>query len=140
MLFRILESLEMKYLFKDVVWLSILQLLIDILQSMVGDQDFINKINETNKVIDKGFLNDSIEKILKVCTNILLVVSKDVKLDRDLKKCLLSPEDFESLSKNKTENIIQQYEKLETNLFRSLFICLKNCLLRKPNEITSFFK
>lgn len=118
-----LETLEVQYLLKDVVWLSIFQLLVDILQSMLEDKHFYNTIRKTGK---EHAFNNSTEKLLKVCTNILLVSSTDVKLDRDLRKCLLSREDLENLSMEKIDNITQKYEELETHFFMYLFVCLKN--------------
>lgn len=120
-----LESLDVTLLLKDVVWLSIFQLLVDILQSMLEDKHFINAVKNTDKEIH---VKSSTEKLLTVCTNILLVATTDVKLDRDLKKCLFSPKELENLSTDKIDNITYEYEQLETNFFNYLFICLKNCL------------
>ena len=58
-----LESLEVHLLLKDVVWLSIFQLLVDILQTMLEDKNFINAIKKASKEVS---FKISTEKLLKV--------------------------------------------------------------------------
>lgn len=124
-------------LLKDVVWLSIFQLLVDILQLMLEDPYFIGVVNKSKKDVQ---VKASTAKLVTLCSNILLVASSNVKLDRDLKKCLMSKKDLDSLSVEKIENIAKEYEGLETDFFYYLFVCLKNCLSFCPEEIVSFYK
>ena len=123
LLCNILENLDVQYALKDVVWISIFLMLVDFLRSMLEDEDFINTIKEMGK---EYVINNSTIKVLKVCTNILMVVSKDVKLDRDLRKCLLSPDELEYLPTQKVDNITEQYRLHEIHFFRYLIGCLKN--------------
>ena len=132
-----LENLEVYLFLKDVVWLSIFQLLVDIFKTMLEDKNFINAIKIASREVS---FKNSTEKLLKVWTNILLVTSTDVKLDRDLVKWLLPPEDLENLPMDKINNITNQYEQPEVHFFRYLFVCLKNWLWRWPEEITQFYK
>lgn len=112
----------MSLLLKDVVWMSIFQLIVDILQTMLEDNYFISIVNKYKT----GTSTIATDKLVTVCANILFVASTNVKLDRDLKKCLLSTKDLDYLSIDKIDNITNEYEKLETNFFYYLLVCLKN--------------
>ena len=132
-----LESFEIENILTDVVWLSIFQLCVDILQFMLEDSHFINVINKIQQDIAVA---RSTEKLVIVITNILFIASSNVKLDRDLTTSLLSKLDQASLSEVEISNITSEYEKLETNFYFHLFICLKNCLQTCPDEIIKFYK
>jgi hypothetical protein len=132
-----LETFEVDSLLKDVVWLSIYQMMIDILQIMLEDKLFISIVSKNKK--DEN-VRRSTTILVSVCSNILLVASSNVKMDRDLKKCLLSTEDLDSLPISKIESITKEYEKLEISFYYSTFILLKNCLKLCPEEINLFYK
>jgi len=109
-----LETLDVNLLLKDVVWLSIFQIIVDIMQLMLEDNSFISTVNKTKKDTN---VKSSTDKLVSLCTNILFVASSNVKLDRDLRKCLFDRSELENLSQKKIENITSHYERLETDFY-----------------------
>ena len=131
-----LSTLKVGLILKDVVWLSIFQMLTQILVKLLEDKEFLKSAAKSKK----GSFFKTIKKLVHSVTEVLSTASKNVYNGRDLKDSLFTSEEKKSLSEDKMENIVFEYELFETDFYSYLIQLLKSCIAITPEEITIFYK
>ena len=122
LLCQTLKALKVETILKDVVWLSVFQMLVHILELMLEDKDFTSSIPKSKQ---EAFFS-STSQLVKQITEILSTVSKNVSLKRDLRDHLFSDEEVKTISEEKINNIVEEYEILETDFYSYLIRVLKS--------------
>jgi hypothetical protein len=147
LLVETLNSLNLENMMKDVVWMSIFQILIRILELLIQENDsskdgklqYINSVGSPGqKSRREGFLAATSKLVMRV-TEVLYTLSKNVTLNRDLSLYLFTPEEVKTVSEDKMKNIKEEYEILETDFYSYLIKLLKDCLFINPEEIKLFY-
>jgi hypothetical protein len=111
-------------------------MLVHILELMLEDKDFTGSISKSKQ---EAFYS-STSQLVKQITEILSTVSKNVSLKRDLRDHLFSDEEVKTISEEKINNIVEEYEILETDFYSYLIRVLKSCLSISPGEVKLFYK
>ena len=117
-----LAGLNTSLILKDVVYLSIYQMMLNILQIMLEDSYFREAVVVTKK---GDSVKESTSKLIAQCNDILFIATENITLDRNLNEYLLTPEETKNTTEEKVNNIKQTYEMLETDFFYYLIVLIK---------------
>lgn len=147
LLVETLNSLNLENLMKDVVWVSIFQILVRILELLIqendssknGKIDNLNVIGGVNQKSKKDEFLKATSKLVLRLTEVLSTIAKNVTLERDLSLYLFTPEEVKTVSEDKIKNIKDEYEILETDFYTYIVKLLKDCLFINPEEIKLFY-
>jgi len=131
-----LKELNVESALKDVVWLSIFQMITEILMKLLDDIDFVNA-SLKNK---KSKFPKAITKLILSMTQILSTVSESISLSRDLRENLLTPEEVKTMSEEKIKNTIEEYELFENNFCSNCIDLLSCCFSIAPDDFGTFYE
>lgn len=129
-----LNNLEVKSILKDVVWLSIFQILIQILIEFLQDYDFVAVLSKNKKIFHK-----LMSKLISTITQVLSTVSHNSTYKRDLRDTLFKVEEVKTTPEDKIKNIIYEYQLFETNFSAQCIQLLSSCLSVTPKEADNFY-
>lgn len=130
-----LNELKIKSILKDVVWLSIFQILIQILTKFLQNEEFVEALIKSNKIV----FFKSMTKLISTITQVLYVVSQNTTGKRDLRDALFTAEEIKTTSEDKIIHIIDKYEFLETNFSSQCIQLLSSCFYVTPKEADQFY-
>ena len=131
-----LKELNVKSALKDVVWLSIFQMITEILMKLLDDTDFVGASLENKK----SKFPKAISKLISSVTQILSIVSQNISLERDLRENLLTPEEVKTMSEEKIKNTLEEYELFENDFCSNCIDLLSCCFTIIPEDFKKFYE
>lgn len=131
-----LKQLDVKSALKDVVWLSIFQMITEILMKMVNDINFVEAAIRNKK----AKFGKAVSNLSSSVTDILSTMSQNISMSRDLRESLFTGEEIKMMSEDKIKNTIDEYELFESDFCANCIELLTSCFTIVPEDFEKFYK